>query len=122
MKKELSIKKLVVILLCALLCVSTVSVTNADAAVRKVRRVKTTKKKKPKHTHEFQLYRTIKGNCSTKTTYIYKCANAECGATKTGQGGYERNIHVFGGRVRWNRSHTQYARWCTKCSKWIPVH
>lgn len=75
MKKELCIKKFVVLLLCALLCVSTVSVTNADAAVRKVRKVKTTRKKPHRH----------------KLT----------------------------SRVRWNRSHTRYARWCKGCNRWI---
>lgn len=75
MKKELCIKKFVVLLLCALLCVSTVSVTNADAAVRKVRKVKTTRKKPHRHT--------------------------------------------LTSRVRWNRSHTRYARWCKGCNQWI---
>ena len=76
MKKGLSIKKFVVVLLCSLLCVSTVSVTNADAAVRKVRRVKTTKKK-------------------------------------------ARHVHKLTNRVRWNASHTRYARWCKGCNQWI---
>lgn len=115
MKKELGIKKIVVILLCALLCVSTVSVTsvtNVSAATKK----KTCKNGK----HNYKFRNATKATCTRPSVSYYKCTR--CGHIDARKGFTNPNNHCYSRKCYWNASHTWYKKKCVWCKKMFRVY